>query len=304
MKVKEKPLASLCIAFYNQERYVGDALKAAFEQDYANLEIIISDDASTDGTYDVIKKMVAEYKGPHKVITNSNNHNIGISCHFNKLVYELAHGEYIALAGGDDVSLPNRVSVSVDFLEKYPQVQSVTFVSEQVDENLRPLNKGPFPKRVGSYSILTMDDYCCFNNFLLFSGDSRMFRRNLIEFFPPLSIAPEEDLEFFVRSMLLGSVGIIRKPLVKRRWNGMNASGKPLSRKLRNNQKRQLVLDIELAYQKKAINAYQKECMMKKVEEVFRSFCEIDGYRNRSLLFMILMKLSRVCHRLAYMVIK
>ena len=51
----EQPLATLFIAFYNQEDFVEDAVKGALSQTYENLEIILSDDCSTDKTFDEIK---------------------------------------------------------------------------------------------------------------------------------------------------------------------------------------------------------------------------------------------------------
>ena len=56
-----KPLVSLVIAFYNQENFVEDAVKGALSQTYDNLEIILSDDCSTDKTFEVIRKCTRDY---------------------------------------------------------------------------------------------------------------------------------------------------------------------------------------------------------------------------------------------------
>ena len=70
--MNDKPKVSFCIISYNQERYIKEAIESAFAQEYENLEIIISDDASSDSTPFIIKEMVENYKGSHEVIYNLN----------------------------------------------------------------------------------------------------------------------------------------------------------------------------------------------------------------------------------------
>ena len=67
-----KPLVSFCIITYNQENYILDALNGAVNQDYENLEIIVSDDCSKDNTFGVIENFVKTYQGRHKIILNRN----------------------------------------------------------------------------------------------------------------------------------------------------------------------------------------------------------------------------------------
>jgi glycosyltransferase involved in cell wall biosynthesis len=102
-------LASFAIMAFNQEGYIEQAMRAAFSQDYHPLEIIVSDDASTDGTADVIRRVAAGYDGPHSVVVNVNPVNLGIGAHVNHL-FRMAKGEVLVLAGGDDTSLPQRTS--------------------------------------------------------------------------------------------------------------------------------------------------------------------------------------------------
>lgn len=92
---------------YNQEAYVAEAVEGALSQDYSPLEIIISDDASTDRTFDIVREMVDRYRGPHEVLLIRNEANLGIGAHVTK-VANLARGELIVAAAGDDVSLPGR----------------------------------------------------------------------------------------------------------------------------------------------------------------------------------------------------
>lgn len=63
----EKPPVTLALFAYNQERFITEAVEAAFAQTYQPLEIIISDDGSSDKTYDTILSLVQRYQGPHTV---------------------------------------------------------------------------------------------------------------------------------------------------------------------------------------------------------------------------------------------
>ena len=94
----EMPLITLALFAYNQERYIKKAVKGVLAQDYKNLEIIMSDDASNDATFQIMKKVVADYRGPHKVILNRNKSNLGIAGHVNR-VFELSSGEIVIMAG-------------------------------------------------------------------------------------------------------------------------------------------------------------------------------------------------------------
>jgi glycosyltransferase involved in cell wall biosynthesis len=102
------PLVSFILLTYNQEKFVDEAVRSALLQTYQPLEIIISDDASTDRTFEKARNIIGEYKGPHAVTGRVNARNLGTNGHLNIAVGN-AKGEFIVVAAGDDVSLPGRV---------------------------------------------------------------------------------------------------------------------------------------------------------------------------------------------------
>ena len=105
-----KPLVSFCVMCYNQERYIGEALEGAFAQTYRPLEIVISDDASTDQSWGIITKAVAEYRrrpDAAEVVLNRNESNQGDIGNWITLC-SLTKGRLLVKADGDDVSLPER----------------------------------------------------------------------------------------------------------------------------------------------------------------------------------------------------
>lgn len=111
---------SFLVIAFNQEQFVREACEAALAQDYPNLEIIFSDDASTDSTYDIMQQVADAYPGPHKILLNRNPANLGLIAHNNRAI-GMSTGDLIVVAAGDDVSLPYRTSRLVQALEADPK---------------------------------------------------------------------------------------------------------------------------------------------------------------------------------------
>ena len=106
------PLVSMLLIAYEQQATIGRAVRSALAQTYSPLEIVISDDASSDATFAAIQAEVADYDGPHRVVLNRNPQNLGIGAHLSHLV-GMSSGELLVVAAGDDVSLPQRCDVVV-----------------------------------------------------------------------------------------------------------------------------------------------------------------------------------------------
>lgn len=104
------PRVSILVISYNQEKYIREALESALEQDYLNLEVVVADDASRDGTQAIIRELAQRY--PHRLKPIFNPQNVGITANSN---IGLVHctGELIAFMGGDDVLLPGKISRQV-----------------------------------------------------------------------------------------------------------------------------------------------------------------------------------------------
>lgn len=105
-----EPLVTFMLFSYNQEQFIREAVRGALAQTYSPLEIILSDDCSQDRTFEVIKEEVIGYDGPHKILVNRNEENLGVVRHLNSLM-ELASGQFIVIAAGDDISEPHRTTL-------------------------------------------------------------------------------------------------------------------------------------------------------------------------------------------------
>lgn len=228
---KEYPLASFCVIAYQEEKYIREAIESAFNQDYPNLEIILSDDGSSDKTFEIMQEMADSYHGPHKIILNRNDPNLGPRDHYCKVLYELAKGEFIFIADGDDISLPNRTKHSVNYLLDHPEVSSLSYGSQFIDEDSNAIDTPwIYQLNSGNISVFSLADYC-FLNLLIFSDDSRVFRRNVIESFPPLKYPFAEDIFLFIRCLYVGQIAFVREPLVQYRQRNSSIMGKHRNRK-------------------------------------------------------------------------
>lgn len=221
MTRKSSPLVTFALFSFNQEKYISRAVEAAFSQDYSPLEIIISDDCSTDGTFNKILSLVDAYRGPHKVAVRRNSKNLGLADHVNT-VMRLSLGEVIVIAAGDDIAHPNRVASSVALLQKYPQANSVILSADLINDDGATIGSKILVKE-SEESTLT------FNSLLRGEastfGAARAIRRELFEFFGPFNAAcPTEDSTFLLRSLLRGSCVLSRNRGVYYRVHGSNLS--------------------------------------------------------------------------------
>jgi len=98
---------------YNQAAHIEEAVAAGFAQTYGPLEIIVSDDCSSDGTYTIASRMADQYRGPHRVTVRRNERNLGLIGHICAVMREV-RGDLIVVAAGDDISCPERVEKLVD----------------------------------------------------------------------------------------------------------------------------------------------------------------------------------------------
>ena len=107
----ERPLICFGLLAYNQEPFIREAVKGALAQTYAPLEIILSDDCSTDRTFEIMQETVADYCGLHSVVLNRTPRNTGtVVAHINQ-VMQLVRGKLVVIAAGDDVSIPERTEI-------------------------------------------------------------------------------------------------------------------------------------------------------------------------------------------------
>ena len=116
MSDHNKPLVSICIPTYNGEKFIAEALHSVLNQDYDNLEIILSDDRSSDNTVQFAKAILSKSGLKHHIDSHEPS---GIGANWNNTI-KLASGAYIKFLFQDDVLKPNCISEMVKAAENFP----------------------------------------------------------------------------------------------------------------------------------------------------------------------------------------
>jgi glycosyltransferase involved in cell wall biosynthesis len=109
-----RPLVSISIAAYNQRALIEETLTSALQQEYADLEVVVADDGSTDGTAEIILEYASRY--PNRLVPLVGGPNIGITKNSNRAL-RACKGTYIAFQGGDDIFLPGKIEKQVRWFE-------------------------------------------------------------------------------------------------------------------------------------------------------------------------------------------
>src|SRR5438128_323622 len=133
-----KPLVSIGVPIYNEAQHLAEALDSLLAQDYENIEIMISDNASTDATPQICEEYVA--KDP-RIRYQRNETNVGSFDNFNG-VFKLARGEFFMWAAGHDLRHPSQVSRCVEAMLEDPRIVLCYSQMIWIDSNGQPLEKG------------------------------------------------------------------------------------------------------------------------------------------------------------------
>lgn len=205
------PLVTFALFSYNQEDYIKEAILGAFSQTYSHLEIIISDDHSSDRTFEIAKEMVSSYGGSHKVICLRNDKNIGLARHINK-INSISNGELIVCAAGDDISMPQRTQVIVDEYLRYARVPSYFFSTAKkinLNSEVAGIINSPGIKNLNRKINSALSPHP------IAIGATQAWTKLLVLSFGPLNTnISAEDQIFGFRGTLLGPVVHIDEPLV------------------------------------------------------------------------------------------
>lgn len=216
------PLLSVLLLVYNQEHTVSQAVASCLAQTGPPVELLLSDDASTDDSFTRLTASVAGYAGPHRVVLNRNPVNLGIGAHLNRLV-ALSRGELLVVAAGDDASLPQRC-------ERLAAAWKAA--GRRPDLLASPLRDMDAQGRV--HGLVAVDDLAQWDlgRFLRqrphLIGAGHAWTRRAFERFGPLDagIAYEDQVMCF-RALAGGGALTLAEPLVDYRRGGTSAKALP-----------------------------------------------------------------------------
>ncbi|MEG4838670.1 glycosyltransferase, partial [Microcoleus sp. B9-D4] len=116
-----QPLVSICIPTYNGAAFIGEAIQSALAQTYPNIELIISDDGSTDETVAIAQSFQSQTSVDFRIILHRN---YGLSQNWNFCISQ-AKGQYIKFLFQDDLLAPECIEKMVALAQKHPEIGMV-----------------------------------------------------------------------------------------------------------------------------------------------------------------------------------
>lgn len=248
--------ASILLLTYNQEKFIADALNSILDQDYENLEIIISDDNSKDQTWQIIQELTSNHTRKPQIIFNKNIENLGIVGNYYK-AFNLSSGDLIFTAAGDDISLPSRCSSCIDFWMTNGEPDLIA--TDAFDMSIDGINLGI--KKTDPLEKWDLEMWHKKRPY--FFGASHMMTRKLISLNTLDHNLPYEDQCFVLRAILLNGCSRLSKPLVMHRQGGISQPPKYLNHqskkdRLLHGSKKSLIELHQMLEDAKLLNKYQQ----------------------------------------------
>jgi teichuronic acid biosynthesis glycosyltransferase TuaG len=189
------PLVSVLTPAYNSAAFIGETIESVLRQTWSDLELLIIDDGSSDGTLDVAHAIA---RGDARLKSFSSPHggpaaarNVGL---------EHAGGRFIALLDSDDVWEPRYLSEQLSLLYQHPEI---AIVSANVVSRGGPFDGTPFwPITSGTHELQTHEPIAQEDAVSVFA----VFRREVVERIGGFKAAytGNEDYEFWLRAMDAG----------------------------------------------------------------------------------------------------
>lgn len=136
------PLVSVCLPVYNGARFLRAAVQSVLDQTYPHFELLVFDDASSDGSWEILQ----EIQDP-RVILHRNAHNLGPEANWNQAL-SAARGRYVKLFHQDDLLAPECLEHQVRALEEHPEAVLAFGKRRIITPNGRQLmtRGGPWPE--------------------------------------------------------------------------------------------------------------------------------------------------------------
>lgn len=158
---------SILIANYNNGTFFKDCYDSLINQDYPNWEAVILDDASTDNSLEIIRKLIGD-DTRFRIYENEKNSGVGITK--GKLI-ELANGEICGYVDPDDAILPSAISSAVKAFSSDKNVVLTYSNFFKCDENLKTISEGKSAKQIANNDAFFFNCPIVINHFVCFRKD-------------------------------------------------------------------------------------------------------------------------------------
>lgn len=149
-------LVSVLITTYNSAKYIVETLDSVAAQTYSEIELVVSDDGSSDETWELCEQWLANHEGRFaRAILTRTPHNLGISGNYNHALSQ-ATGEWVKTLDGDDLLLPCCIAANVEASEQRPDISVWYSAWEQITADGALISRNPnrFPMTTARKQLL------------------------------------------------------------------------------------------------------------------------------------------------------
>ena len=219
-------MVSVLLAAYNGERFIRSQLDSLLSQSFKDLEIVYSDDGSTDGTLEILQSCEKEF--PHRIRGIYGEPGGNAQGNFFKLLSRVS-GEYLMLCDQDDIWLPDKVEVTLKEMKRMEeQYQNTTPILVHSDLSVTDQEANIRHRSLARYQKIAVNDnrfshYLVENNI---TGNTIMINRAFQEL---LSDIPDEcvmhDWWLGLLASCFGKISYIDRPMTLYRQHGENQVG-------------------------------------------------------------------------------
>lgn len=220
------PLVSVIIPLYNHEAFVGEAIESVLRQTLGNLELIIMDDGSSDGSLEIARR----YGDPRIQLHTQTNQ--GCAAAINHCLL-LARGKFLAILNSDDAFMPERLAECVALLDSDPAVAAVFSDINCIDDRGETVQEMSV-SRAATHRLPIENDIdernrmvlCLLAGNFLHSASNLICRREVFEEVGGFrDYRYVQDYEFFLRLAARFQIAVIPKPLLLYRFHDTNTLG-------------------------------------------------------------------------------
>ncbi|MBS1521298.1 MAG: glycosyltransferase [Bacteroidetes bacterium] len=198
------PLVSIALCTYNGERFLSKQLDSLLSQSYNNIEIIVTDDCSTDNTWGILQDYADK---DARLKRYKNEHNLGHTLNFEKAI-RLCKGEYIALCDQDDVWETDKTS---SLMESVGDAMLIYHNSDFIDEQDQRIGNSSMASKHRMYNGESCLPVILGNNI---HGHAMLFSNKLKDYLFPFNKDFSHDWAIAFAAFNLGSVKYLDKIVV------------------------------------------------------------------------------------------
>ncbi|WP_019556949.1 glycosyltransferase family 2 protein [Thiomicrorhabdus arctica] len=226
--MSKQPLVCICIPCYNNESTISETLDSIVAQDYSSLKIKVFDNASSDGSRDIIRGFVNKY---NNIELFTRKETVSGEENFNTCI-ENAEGDYSAIFHSDDLYTATMVSEQVAFLQSHPSCGAVATHASVIDEKNNELSERFVPYEIRNMTSIELTRKQLielsfkYGNFV--TCPSVLFKSDLlkahIQSFRGEQFKSSADLNVWFRVTEKQCFGFINKPLIKYRESNVSFS--------------------------------------------------------------------------------